>query len=405
MDSAKHLQKKLTGASGFSLSLGATRAVLRRHLWVWPIIAALLLGGVGWWVHRYVEEAMREELAGQLTTLLNADIAALRTWTKDQEAIVRALAQMPALRPPVSGLLAAADRPDGTANKPAASQELADCRTLLRPYLGIFGYTHFYLVATDMRIVAASEDDLPKTFHAEYQRSFAQKVLDTGAAVSKPHRGVALLPDAHGALKYDRTWILIGVVSMRFWATMEVFAQRGGGRGGGGRGGGGGRAVGGGGARPGGGMPAGGGARPNVNRTPSFSQPGGGNRPAQLPSNRPSVGGGPSQLPSSRPSVGNRPSQLPATGPRPGAGDRPPIASTLPSRPDVGGRPGVGGGPRQLPSGRPGVGGGTSQRPGARQRPGSGDRPPVASTLPSTRPDLGGRESAIEDRAFRPCQP
>jgi tetratricopeptide (TPR) repeat protein len=58
---------------------------------------------------------------------------------------------------------------------------------------------------------------------------------------------------------------------------------------------------------------------------------------------------------------------------RPGAGDRPPIASNLPAnRPDLGGRPGVGG-------------------PGGGARPGAGDRPPIASNLPSTRPDLGGR--------------
>src|SRR5262249_28351276 len=41
----------------------------------------------------------------------------------------------------------------------------------------------------------------PKTFVADYQRAFVQKVLDTGAAVSKPHRAVALLPDAKGEMK------------------------------------------------------------------------------------------------------------------------------------------------------------------------------------------------------------
>jgi hypothetical protein len=201
MDSAKHVLKRLTGTSGFSSSLGATRAALRRHLWAWPVLAALILGGVGWWVHRSVEEAMRAELAGQLTTILNADVEALRTWTKDQEAIVRALAQVPSLRRTVQGLLDAAGRADATANRPAASQELADSRAFLKPYLGIFGYTHFYILSPEMQIVAASVDDLPKTFQIEYPRAFAQRVLASGPAVSKPFRAVALLPDAEGQLK------------------------------------------------------------------------------------------------------------------------------------------------------------------------------------------------------------
>jgi hypothetical protein len=193
--SSKHLRKQLASAAGLSRSVGTAGNVLHRQLWVWPVIAAVVIGGVGWWVNASVEQAMREEQAGQLTTILNADVEALRTWTRDQEAIVTAMARLPALRPAVEGLLAA------PADRPAPPQRVAECRTLLRPFLATFGYTHFYIVAPDMRIVAASEDDLPKTFQADYQRAFAQKVLETGAAVSKPHRAVALLTDAQGEQK------------------------------------------------------------------------------------------------------------------------------------------------------------------------------------------------------------
>src|SRR5690242_15612030 len=101
MNTLSHVGKQLSLQSRLSGSLTATGATLRRQLWVWPIIAALLLGGVGWWVHRSVESAMRQELAGQLTTILNADVEALRVWTKDQEAIARSLARMPVLEAPV----------------------------------------------------------------------------------------------------------------------------------------------------------------------------------------------------------------------------------------------------------------------------------------------------------------
>src|SRR5262249_4911266 len=112
METAKHIQKQLSGVSGFSHSLGATRSVLRRQLWIWPVIAALLLGGVGWLVHRSVESAMRENLAGELTTILNADVEALGQWIKDQKAIARSLARLPELRPAVRELLTTMERPD-----------------------------------------------------------------------------------------------------------------------------------------------------------------------------------------------------------------------------------------------------------------------------------------------------
>ncbi len=203
MNNPVHVGKQLSSLSRISGSLAATRTTLRRQLWAWPIAGALLLGGVGWWVHRSVEATMREELASQLTTILNADVEALHSWTADQEAIARSLAQLPALRPAVRKLL------DSPAGNSSSTQAVAECRTLLRPYLGIFGYTHFYIVSPAMRIVAASEDELPKTFDAEYQRTFAQKALEAGAAVSKPHRSAATLVDAHGQLRTGLPTILL----------------------------------------------------------------------------------------------------------------------------------------------------------------------------------------------------
>jgi tetratricopeptide (TPR) repeat protein len=137
------------------------------------------------------------------------------------------------------------------------------------------------------------------------------------------------------------------------------------------------------------GRPSGGG----INRTPSFSSPGGG-RPGNLPSggggfsgSRPNVGGAGGL--GSRPNVGTRPSQLPSNRPGIGGGDlgsRPNIGnrpSQLPSnRPGIGGadlgnRPNIGNRPSQLPSNRPGIGDG---------RPGTGGG---IANLPSTRPDIG----------------
>jgi hypothetical protein len=189
-DSSRHLRKQLTGGGGLSRSLSSAGAALGRRLWLWPVLAALVLGGVGWWVHGAVEKAMRQELAEQLTTILNADVEALRAWTRDQEAIARSLARLPQLRPAVRRLLADADKPDAGA--------VADCRTQLRPHLELFGYTNFYVVSPGLQVVAANDDESPKPFRTEYPRSFARQVLDRGAGVSRPFRSILLLSDAKG---------------------------------------------------------------------------------------------------------------------------------------------------------------------------------------------------------------
>ena len=49
------LSRRLASAS----SVRKAGTVLRRQLWAWPLIAAVILGGSGWLVHRSVERAMR----------------------------------------------------------------------------------------------------------------------------------------------------------------------------------------------------------------------------------------------------------------------------------------------------------------------------------------------------------
>ena len=59
-----------------SRSLSATNLFFRRQLWIWPLAAACLLGLLAWWLRSSVEATLRESLAGQLQTVLDADVAA-----------------------------------------------------------------------------------------------------------------------------------------------------------------------------------------------------------------------------------------------------------------------------------------------------------------------------------------
>jgi hypothetical protein len=200
-DTSKHIWKQLTGSAGVSQSVGKTGALLRRQLWLWPVLAALVIGAVGWWVTGSVEDAMRENRASQLTTLLNADVEALHAWTHDQAAIARALAHSKPVRAAAGEFLALADRPDAPAKALLQSPAQAEIRAQMEPFLKNFGYQDFLLISPAMRILACKNDALIHEKLDGDKLAFAQKVLAGPASVSRPFRSPSLLPDAQGKLR------------------------------------------------------------------------------------------------------------------------------------------------------------------------------------------------------------
>jgi hypothetical protein len=201
MNTPKQIGRRLTGLPGLSYSLNVTHSVLTRHLWVWPIVAAVLLGAVGWWVHRSVEDAMRLKLEGDLQTILNADIEALRVWTTDQESIVRLIASRRALRPAVGELLKIAAGPNASSAALLQSRALGEIRRLLNPTLNSFGYVDFFVLSPSMEVVAANHDSLIRLVVEGERKAFVQKVLSGSALISKPFRSTVSFADTKGELR------------------------------------------------------------------------------------------------------------------------------------------------------------------------------------------------------------
>ena len=97
---------------GASQSILASRRFLRRQIWTWPLIAAVLLGCLGWWVNRSVESAMRQQLISELKTFLDADAEALRVWMDSQRISAELVADDERLAPMVQELLPISNAPD-----------------------------------------------------------------------------------------------------------------------------------------------------------------------------------------------------------------------------------------------------------------------------------------------------
>ena len=191
----------MTGTRSVLRSISLGSLVLRKQLWVWPILAALLLGIVGRWIAWSVETAMRERRVAELTTVLDADVAALRVWMTEQAIDAEFMAGDERLLPAVNELLQAATEKADAERALVFSPGQTALRSQLAPRLSRFGYVGFVLISPDGIILAADQDaPVGKTLSGD-RKDFFDGVFAGKPAVSRPLPALVLLPDAHGQLK------------------------------------------------------------------------------------------------------------------------------------------------------------------------------------------------------------
>ena len=186
---------------GTSTSLQATGRFLRRQLWAWPIIAAVLFGGAGWWVNHSMEDAMRQQRATDLNTMVDASVTALRTWMGEQRINVQLFAEDEQLRPLVLELLRMADG-GPTAERQlvqAKAQELLRAR--LKRRLQLSGYVGYFVVSPRGIVLAADQDISVGNALTGYRKEMFDQAIAGQTLVSKPFRSSLLLTDEKGELR------------------------------------------------------------------------------------------------------------------------------------------------------------------------------------------------------------
>jgi hypothetical protein len=171
---------------------------LRRQLWAWPLIAAVILGTAGLLVHRSVERAMRDQREAELTTILNADVEALRVWMTEQARNAEQLAEDEKLQPPLKELLALSGTGPEAERALLQSKAQADIRARLVPRLKALGYTGFFVISPDGVVLAAGQDPPVGKSLGGYRQEFFDFVMKSGPSVSKPYRSPLLLKDEKG---------------------------------------------------------------------------------------------------------------------------------------------------------------------------------------------------------------
>ncbi len=106
------------GQTSLGRSMSRTGVILKKQLWIWPIVAVVLLAIIGWAVSSSIHQTMEDNLRSELETLLTVERSMLERWLKVQESSVTTSANNQEIRKTVAQLLAAnADstlKPDAT---------------------------------------------------------------------------------------------------------------------------------------------------------------------------------------------------------------------------------------------------------------------------------------------------
>jgi hypothetical protein len=175
-----------------------TGVMLKRHLWIWPILAAIPLIGVGWLVSSIVERAVKNTLAENLQTILNADVKALRIWLTSQGQNVTTVASDKDLKRLGAELAELA----GTTKTPQTvllqSAQLQELRAELRPWMQEHGYGGFALVNSKGLFLAADRDDAIGREDLPIPEGLLDKAFSGKATVTRPFKSTLVITNDAG---------------------------------------------------------------------------------------------------------------------------------------------------------------------------------------------------------------
>ncbi len=188
--------------TSFGRSLTRTGLLLKKQLWIWPILAVVLLTIIGYVVNGAIQRTMEKTLHSELDTLVTVERAMLEKWFKVQESSALTLANDPEIRKSVAGILAASSEPahqvvpnpEGKAELPKLYAQLAN---ELAPGMTAHDFVGYVVADKRQRIVAASTSQLIGQTIPQFQ-PFLTRALEGRPTVSAPFPSVVMLSDSAG---------------------------------------------------------------------------------------------------------------------------------------------------------------------------------------------------------------
>lgn len=191
--------------SSIGRTITRTGLFLRRQLWIWPIVAIVLLASGGFWVRRAVESTMKETIGSGIRTLLKVETAMLESWFRTQEENAESLATQQEVRETVYELLAleeASEDVDASTKKRTATPALfARLRKALAPGLQAHDYYGYFVVDKSQKILATTAEEMIGRQVPQEFGPTLKKVLDGETRVSNPFPSITMMKDENDVLR------------------------------------------------------------------------------------------------------------------------------------------------------------------------------------------------------------
>lgn len=187
-----------------------TALFLRRQLWIWPVIAVVLLSIVGFSVRRAIETTMRQNVDSELNILLDVELAIVRNWLSLQQKNAEALANDTELRSHYYRLLDIQEAAFGRKSFQDAAQADKDLSRLITAEMISHKFVGYFVTNRDKTIVASSHEGLVGRKEIPGLDRAVTATLDGRTVISPPTASMLPWKDMDGQM---RTGVPIMLVS------------------------------------------------------------------------------------------------------------------------------------------------------------------------------------------------
>ena len=184
-----------------------TGTILKKQVWLWPIIAVVVLAIVGVGVSSAIRTTMKSSFQSQLQTLLNVETSMLETWLKTQGAGAETQANNRSIRDTIEKLIATQDgnlSHGSDATTSAVPVSAAQLSTQLGKELGVGMVSHdfvgFFVTDRKQKILASSETELVGRVIGEFE-SFLTRAIEGTTSFSTPLPSIVLMKDDRGRMR------------------------------------------------------------------------------------------------------------------------------------------------------------------------------------------------------------
>src|SRR3954470_3458036 len=183
--------------SSVGRTVSRTGVFLKRQIWVWPILAVLLLSVIGLVVRRAIEKTMRDNLESQMQTVVDLEAAMLNTWYREQGSNAESLANNIDIPQTIYPLLETpANDCEKAANATAALRAKLD--KSLGPAITAHKYSGYLVADKKKRIVASGRPEMIGQQDVPEYSKFIARALDNATNVSAPFSSVVAMKDNNG---------------------------------------------------------------------------------------------------------------------------------------------------------------------------------------------------------------